>query len=87
MAVVAGVVFFAIRALFTLLPAFANRHAIKKCPECVPAVSGRGPAGCDRVGRDRRSLAGQLNQECAIYFSSPPKWILSGDGLASEVAV
>jgi competence protein ComEC len=30
MAVVAGVVFFAIRALFALLPAFANRHAIKK---------------------------------------------------------
>jgi competence protein ComEC len=30
MAVVAGVVFFTIRALFALLPAFANRHAIKK---------------------------------------------------------
>jgi competence protein ComEC len=30
MAVVAGVVFFAIRALFALMPAFANKHAIKK---------------------------------------------------------
>ena len=30
MAVVAGVVFFAIRAPFTLLPAFANRHAPSK---------------------------------------------------------
>jgi competence protein ComEC len=30
MAVVAGVVFFALRALFALMPAFANRHAIKK---------------------------------------------------------
>jgi competence protein ComEC len=30
MAVVAGIIFFAIRALFALLPAFANRHPIKK---------------------------------------------------------
>jgi competence protein ComEC len=30
MAVVAGVVFFALRALFALMPAFANRHPIKK---------------------------------------------------------
>jgi hypothetical protein len=28
MAVVGGVVFFAIRALFAVLPAFANRHAL-----------------------------------------------------------
>jgi competence protein ComEC len=35
MAVVAGVVFFAIRALFALFPAFANRHAIKKWAACV----------------------------------------------------
>jgi competence protein ComEC len=31
MAVVAGVVFFALRALFALMPAFSNRHPIKKC--------------------------------------------------------
>src|SRR5947207_2521432 len=30
MAVVAGVVFFALRALFALTPAFSNRHPIKK---------------------------------------------------------
>src|SRR5215475_9733993 len=30
MAVVAGIVFFAVRALFALMPAFANRHPIKK---------------------------------------------------------
>jgi len=30
MAVVAGIMFFAMRALFALLPAFANRHPIKK---------------------------------------------------------
>ncbi len=30
MAVVAGIVFFAMRALFALLPSFANRHPIKK---------------------------------------------------------
>jgi competence protein ComEC len=30
MAVVAGVVFFALRALFALMPAFSNRHPIKK---------------------------------------------------------
>ena len=30
MAVVAGIVFFALRALFALMPAFANRHPIKK---------------------------------------------------------
>jgi hypothetical protein len=29
MAVVAGVVFFALRALFALTPAFSNRHPIK----------------------------------------------------------
>jgi hypothetical protein len=31
MAVVAGMIFFAVRALFALLPAFSNRHPIKKC--------------------------------------------------------
>ena len=30
MAVVAGIIFFAVRALFALLPAFSNRHPIKK---------------------------------------------------------
>jgi competence protein ComEC len=30
MAVVAGIMFFAVRALFALMPAFANRHPIKK---------------------------------------------------------
>jgi competence protein ComEC len=30
MAVVAGVVFFVLRALFALMPAFSNRHPIKK---------------------------------------------------------
>ena len=30
MAVVAGMIFFAVRALFALLPAFSNRHPIKK---------------------------------------------------------
>jgi hypothetical protein len=29
MAVVAGVVFFTLRALFALMPAFSNRHPIK----------------------------------------------------------
>ena len=31
MAVVAGVMFFAFRALFALMPAFSSRHPIKKC--------------------------------------------------------
>jgi len=35
MAVVAGVVFFVVRALFALLPAFASRHPIKKCVTAV----------------------------------------------------
>jgi hypothetical protein len=35
MAVVAGIVFFALRALFALMPAFANRHPIKKCATAV----------------------------------------------------
>src|SRR3954452_21921894 len=30
MAVVAGIMFFALRALFALMPAFGNRHPIKK---------------------------------------------------------
>jgi hypothetical protein len=35
MAVVAGMIFFAVRALFALLPAFSNRHPIKKCVSTV----------------------------------------------------
>jgi competence protein ComEC len=35
MAVVAGVVFFALRALFALTPAFSNRHPIEKCVTAV----------------------------------------------------
>ena len=35
MAVVAGMIFFAVRALFALLPAFSNRHPIKKCVTAV----------------------------------------------------
>jgi hypothetical protein len=35
MAVVAGVVFFVLRALFALMPAFSNRHPIKKCVTAV----------------------------------------------------
>jgi competence protein ComEC len=50
MAVVAGIVFFTIRALIALLPAFANRHPIKKwaaarvdhCRVLPAAVRGRG---------------------------------------------
>jgi Competence protein len=36
MAVVAGMIFFAVRALFALLPAFSNRHPIKKWVTAVP---------------------------------------------------
>jgi competence protein ComEC len=35
MAVVAGIMFFALRALFALMPAFSNRHPIKKCVTAV----------------------------------------------------
>jgi competence protein ComEC len=35
MAVVAGIIFFAIRAFFALFPAFANRHPIKKWAACA----------------------------------------------------
>ena len=35
MAVVAGMIFFAVRAVFALLPAFSNRHPIKKCVTAV----------------------------------------------------
>src|SRR5262249_49963230 len=35
MAVVAGIIFFVLRALFALMPAFANRHPIKKCVTAV----------------------------------------------------
>ena len=35
MAVVAGIMFFALRALFALMPAFGNRHPIKKCVTAV----------------------------------------------------
>ena len=35
MAVVAGVMFFAFRALFALMPAFSSRHPIKKCVTAV----------------------------------------------------
>jgi competence protein ComEC len=35
MAVVAGIMFFVIRALFALMPAFANRHPIKKWAACA----------------------------------------------------
>jgi hypothetical protein len=39
MAVVAGVMFFAFRALFALMPAFSSRHPIKKWVTAIP----RGP--------------------------------------------
>ena len=35
MAVVAGIMFFALRALFALMQAFGNRHPIKKCVTAV----------------------------------------------------
>jgi competence protein ComEC len=35
MAVVAGMIFFAVRAVFALLPAFSNRRPIKKCVTAV----------------------------------------------------
>jgi competence protein ComEC len=35
MAVVAGIMFFTLRALFALMPAFGNRHPIKKCVTAV----------------------------------------------------
>src|SRR5262249_54586452 len=35
MAVVAGIVFFVLRALFALMPAFSSRHPIKKCVTAV----------------------------------------------------
>jgi hypothetical protein len=36
MAVVAGIMFFTVRALFALMPAFANRHPIKKWVTAIP---------------------------------------------------
>ena len=35
MAVVAGLMFFAFRAAFALMPAFSSRHPIKKCVTAV----------------------------------------------------
>ena len=40
MVVVTGVVFFTLRALFALMPAFANRYAIKKWVTAVPSTPG-----------------------------------------------
>src|SRR5205823_6662204 len=53
MVVVTGVVFFTLRALFALMPAFANRYAIKKWA----ALAALGAAGALRSSAGARSSA------------------------------
>jgi competence protein ComEC len=68
MAVVAGVVFFVLRALFALMPAFSNRHPIKKWDNGF-----RRPAF-----RCRTSLRGRETTVASLFLASLLFPVVSG---------